>query len=105
MSDNFNEQGLNNEWADIESDLYKQSCLSLRRDSVQALFNGYTFEGKISYQSNNDQEVDQTMENLKASLKNITEGRKEETDLTNYTSNVSRAAPTSRPTAPTTLIL
>lgn len=42
--DNFDQKNINEDWKDQDDEQFKQNALMLRRNSVQALFNGYYFD-------------------------------------------------------------
>lgn len=44
MEDNFDQKNINEEWKDLEDPEFKENLANLRRNSVQALFNGYYFD-------------------------------------------------------------
>ena len=49
--DNFDAKYTNSEWKDNNDEQMKNNILLLRRNSVQALFNGYYFDGVIQSSS------------------------------------------------------
>jgi hypothetical protein len=51
--DNFDLKNINEEWKDLEDEEFKANQLMLRRNSVQALFNGYYFDYQLAALSQN----------------------------------------------------
>lgn len=47
--DNFDPKNINEEWKDQDTDRMRENTLLLRRNSVQALFNGYYFDASIAH--------------------------------------------------------
>ena len=46
--DNFDKKNIEEDWKDQDSEQMKQNALLLRRNSVQAMFNGYYFDNSIA---------------------------------------------------------
>ena len=44
LEDNFDLKNINEEWKDIDDPEFKEHASSLRRNSVQTLFNGYYYD-------------------------------------------------------------
>ena len=42
--DNFDQKNINEEWRDVEDDDFKESYLSLHRQSTQNMFSGYYYD-------------------------------------------------------------
>ena len=42
--ENFDQKNINEEWKDLDDPEFKENSTNLRRNSVQALFNGYYFD-------------------------------------------------------------
>jgi len=48
MEDNFDQKNINEEWKDIDDPEIKENQTNLRRNSVQALFNGYYYDYQLA---------------------------------------------------------
>jgi hypothetical protein len=48
MEDNFDQKNINEEWKDIDDPEFKDNLTNLRRNSVQALFNGYYYDYQLA---------------------------------------------------------
>lgn len=48
MEDNFDQKNINEEWKDIDDPEFKENQSNLRRNSVQALFNGYYYDYQLA---------------------------------------------------------
>lgn len=46
--DNFDQKNINEDWKDQDDEEFKQNYLSLRRNSIQAQFNGYYFDFQLA---------------------------------------------------------
>lgn len=46
--DNFDQKNINEEWADLHDDAFKENFVSLRRQSVQQLFQGYYYDYQLA---------------------------------------------------------
>jgi protein kinase A len=51
--DNFDQKNINEDWKDQEDEEFKTNLLSLRRNSIQAQFNGYYFDFQLAALSQN----------------------------------------------------
>jgi hypothetical protein len=52
MEDNFDQKNISEEWKDLEDPEFKEYTQSLRRNSVQAMFNGYYFDYQLAALAN-----------------------------------------------------
>ena len=48
MEDNFDLKNINEEWKDLDDPEFKENQGNLRRNSVQALFNGYYYDYQLA---------------------------------------------------------
>ena len=48
LEDNFDQKNINEEWKDIDDPEFKENQTNLRRNSVQALFNGYYYDYQLA---------------------------------------------------------
>ena len=46
--ENFDQKNINEEWKDLDDPEFKENTSNLRRQSVQALFNGYYFDYELA---------------------------------------------------------
>ena len=48
LEDNFDQKNINEEWKDIDDPEFKENLNNLRRNSVQALYNGYYYDYQLA---------------------------------------------------------
>jgi hypothetical protein len=57
MEDNFDQKNINEEWKDIDDPEFKDNMGNLRRNSVQALFNGYYYDYQLAALAQNQAQI------------------------------------------------
>jgi serine/threonine protein kinase len=53
LEDNFDQKNINEEWKDLDDPEFKEHTISLRRNSVQGMFNGYYYDYQLAALANN----------------------------------------------------
>ena len=48
MEDNFDQKNISEEWKDVDDPEFKENVQSLRKNSIQAQFNGYYFDYQLA---------------------------------------------------------
>jgi len=57
IEDNFDQKNINEEWKDLDDPEFKEYTQSLRRNSVQAMFNGYYYDHQLAALANSQAQI------------------------------------------------
>ena len=57
MEDNFDQKNINEEWKDLDDPEFQENTTNLRRNSVQALFNGYYYDYQLAALAQNQAQI------------------------------------------------